>query len=110
MKILVDEMYDGLDEKLKKEGFSEVQSVKKLINEGEKMASDFSVLTHAKENDMILITADVENKHGCEENNMPCITMGKINVFDFVKIALEKFEKSIPPFPFMPAWKGRMFG
>ena len=103
-------MYDGLDEKLIEAGYSEVQSVKKLINDCKKLQSDFSVLNYARDNKMILITADVENKHGCEENNMPCITMGKINVFDFVKIALEKFEKSIPPFPFMPAWKGRMFG
>jgi len=93
MKILVDEMYDGLDEKLKKEGYSEVQSVKKLINEGEKMASDFSVLTHAKENDMILITADVENKKGCDENGIKCITHGQNSLLDYALKELEKFKK-----------------
>ena len=96
LKILVDEMYDGLDEKLTELGYSEVESVKKLINEGKKLQSDFSVLNYARDNKMILITADVENKKGCEENNMQCIAIGKINVFDFVKKELEKLEKGIP--------------
>ncbi|MEX0862163.1 DUF5615 family PIN-like protein [Nitrosopumilus sp.] len=96
MKILVDEMYDGLDEKLIEAGYFEVQSVKKLINSGKKLQSDFSVLNYARDNEMILITADVENKKGCEENNMPCVAIGKINVFDFVKNELEKLEKGIP--------------
>lgn len=96
MKILVDEMYDGLDDKLIETGFSEVESVKKLINDGKKLQSDFSVLNYARDNEMILITADVENKNGCKENNMPCIAIGKINVFEFVKKELEKLEKDIP--------------
>jgi len=88
-------MYDGLDVKLIDEGYSEVESVKKLINEGKKLQSDFSVLNYARDNGMILITADVENKNGCAENNMPCIAIGKLNVFDFVKMELEKLEKGI---------------
>ena len=86
-------MYDGLDEKLKEAGYLQVESVKKLINEGKKLESDFSVLNYARDNDMILVTADVENKKGCEENNMPVIAFGKINVLDFVKGELEKLEK-----------------
>ena len=96
MKILVDEMYDGLDEKLKKAGYLQVESVKKLINEGKKLESDFSVLNYARDNDMVLVTADVENKKGCEENNMPVIAFGKINVLEFVKTELEKIEEKIP--------------
>lgn len=93
MKILVDEMYDGLDEKIKSNGFSEVESVKKLINSGKKLQSDFSVLNYARENQMVLITADVENKKGCEENNMQCIAIGKDNVLDFVLNELHKLQK-----------------
>jgi len=88
-------MYDGLDEKLIEAGYTEVQSVKKLINNGKKLQSDFSVLNYARDNNMVLVTADVENKKGCEENNMPCIAIGKINVFDFVKKELEKLEDNI---------------
>ncbi|MDH3610637.1 MAG: DUF5615 family PIN-like protein [Nitrosopumilus sp.] len=91
MKILVDEMYDGLDDKLKKEGFEEVQSVKKLINEGKKLQSDFSVLNYARDNQMILITADVENRKGCEENNMPCIAIDKNSVIEFILKELSKY-------------------
>lgn len=93
MKILVDEMYEGLDEKLLEKGFTEVESVKKLVNSGKKLQSDFSVLNYARENKMILVTADVENRKGCEENNMPCIAIGKDNVLDFVVSELEKLKK-----------------
>lgn len=62
MKVLVDEMYDGLDDKLNKlEGF-EAESVKKLIAKGKKLKSDFSVLTYTKENKMTLVTEDKENE------------------------------------------------
>ena len=57
------------------------------------MASDFSVLTHAKENDMILITADVENKKGCDENGIKCITYGQNSLLDYALKELEKFKK-----------------
>jgi len=93
MKILVDEMYDGLDEKLKEKGYSEVQSVKKLINEGKKMESDFSVLTYAKDNNMILITADVENKKGCDENDIKCISYNQNSLLDYALKELGTFEK-----------------
>ena len=41
---------------------------------------------------MILITADVENKKGCDENNMICIAIGKSSVFDYVVSELEKLK------------------
>lgn len=67
-------MYEGLDEKLIEAGYTETQSVKKLINSGKKIQSDFSVLNYVRDNEMILVTADVEDRKGCEENNIPCIT------------------------------------
>ena len=67
MKILVDEMHEGLVKDLRNAGYG-VESVKELINKGKKMTSDFSVLSYAKENNMILISADVENQKGCKEN------------------------------------------
>ena len=86
-------MYDGLDEKLKENGFTNVESVKKLINSGKKLQSDFSVLNYVRENKMILITADVENKKGCDENDMQCIAIGKNSVLEFVIKELEKYKK-----------------
>jgi rRNA-processing protein FCF1 len=73
-------MYDGLDEKLKKNGFDQVQNVKNLIREGKKLESDYSVLTSAKEKDMILITADGENKNECDENGFKCICINQTTV------------------------------
>ena len=51
-KILIDEMDDGMDEKLEKVGF-EAYSVKKLRAEGLKLHTDFSVISYAKKNNMI---------------------------------------------------------
>ena len=50
MKILIDEMYDGFDEKLTNLGH-EAQSVKKLVNNKMPLKSDYSVLTYAKKNE-----------------------------------------------------------
>lgn len=77
----------------REKGFTEVESVKKLINNGKKLQSDFSVLNYTRENNMILVTADVENKRGCDENNMVCIAIGKSSVLDFVVSELEKLKK-----------------
>jgi predicted nuclease of predicted toxin-antitoxin system len=86
-------MYDGLDDDLKKHGYPETESVKKLINSGKNLRSDFSVLNYARDNRMILITVDVENKKGCDENSMQCITISKNSVLELVLNELEKFKK-----------------
>jgi len=85
MRILVDEMYDGLDikleDELKKElqGYAEytISSVRKLGDSGEKMHSDYSILKHIDLNKIILITRDNENILACEENEMPYIPLGE---------------------------------
>lgn len=88
MKILVDEMDDGWDEKLRALGH-EAFSVKKLINEGKKLHTDYSVINYAKENGMILITRDTESGQACAENNLPCILLDNNEIF---KIVLEKLK------------------
>lgn len=70
MKILVDEMDDGWDEKLRELGY-DAYSVKKLQTEGKKLRTDYSVINYAKENEMILITRDTESGQACAENNLP---------------------------------------
>ena len=92
MKILVDEMYEGYDDKLKEKGFANVESVKKLINSGMKLTSDFSVLNYARDNNMILVTADVENIKGCIENNMPCVAVSKTIVLETIVQELKKLK------------------
>ena len=57
MKILVDAMYDGFDTKLKEFGY-EAYSVKKLIAEGKKLQSDYSIIKYAEENGMVVVTED----------------------------------------------------
>ncbi len=88
MKILVDEMDDGWDEKLRTLGY-EAYSVKKLLTEGKKLHTDYSVINFAKENKMVLITRDTESGQACTENNLPCILLDNNEIF---KIVLEKLK------------------
>ena len=87
-KILIDEMDDGMDDKLKSIGF-DAYSVKKLRADGIKLHTDYSILNYAKENNMILVTRDTENGQACEENNLPCILLDNNEIF---KIVLEKLK------------------
>ena len=89
MKVLVDEMYDGLDDLLIEKGF-EAQSVKKLIAKGEKLKSDFSVLNYTRDNGMVLVTEDKENEKACLENNIPYICLNKEQVFNTILESLKK--------------------
>jgi uncharacterized protein with PIN domain len=88
IKILVDEMDDGMDEKLKSMGY-DAYSVKKLRVEGFKLHADYSVINYAKENDMILITRDTESGEACSENNISCILLDNDEIF---KLVLEKLK------------------
>jgi len=86
MKVLVDEMYDGIDSKLREFGY-EAYSVKKLVVEGKKLTSDYSVIKYAEENGMIMVTEDTEVGKACKENNIPCILLDNETIF---KIILEE--------------------
>ena len=90
MKILIDEMDDGWDEKLKDLGF-DAYSVKKLRSEGHKLRTDYSVINYAKENDMILVTRDTESGQACEENDLPYILLDNNEIF---KIVLDKLKNT----------------
>ena len=88
-KILVDEMDDGMDEKLNELGY-DAFSVKKLRSEGKKLHTDYSVINYAKENNMLLITRDTESGQACVENNLPCVLLDNEEIF---KIVLEKLKQ-----------------
>lgn len=90
LKILVDEMDDGMDEKLAKIGF-EAYSVKKLRAEGLNLHTDFSVISYAKKNKMILVTRDTESGEACNENDIPCILLDAEEIFKIVLDNLRKF-------------------
>ena len=90
LKILVDEMDDGMDEKQTKVGF-EAYSVKKLRAEGLNLHTDFSVISYAKKNKMILITRDTESGEACNENNIPCVLLDADEIFKIVLDSLRKF-------------------
>ena len=88
VKILIDEMDDGWDEKLKELGH-DAYSVKKLRVDGHKLKTDYSVINYAKENDMVLVTRDTENGQACEENGLPYILLDNNAIF---KIVLDKLK------------------
>ncbi len=88
MKVLVDEMDDGMDDRLKELGY-EAYSVKKLRTAGKKLHADYSVINYAKENNMVLVTRDTENGIACKENSIPCILLDNNEIF---KIVVEKLK------------------
>ena len=87
-KILIDEMDDGMDEKLSELGF-DAFSVKNLRADGKKLHTDYSIINYAKEHDMILVTRDTENGQACQENDLPVILLDNAEIF---KIVLEKLK------------------
>ena len=89
-KILVDEMDDGMDDRLISMGFN-AYSVKKLRSKGKKLHTDFSVINYAKENGMILITRDTESGQACDENNIPCVLLDNNEIFKIVIKKLKDF-------------------
>ena len=89
-RILIDEMDDGWDERLRQLGF-EAYSVKKLRTEGKKLRTDYSVINYARENGLILVTRDTESGQACEENNLPYILLDNDEIF---KILLDKVTNS----------------
>lgn len=91
LKVLVDEMDDGWDERLQQLGY-DAYSVKKLRAEGKKLRTDYSVINYAKENNMLLITRDTESGQACEENNLPYILMDNEEIF---KVVVDKLKKLV---------------
>ena len=89
MKILVDENLDGMDERLKEQGF-DAYSVRKLRMAGQKLGSDYSIITYARENDMIIVTKDTEFRKASEENNFPLILLDEEEI---LKVIVEKLKK-----------------
>mgnify|MGYP000491672707 FL=1 len=89
LKILIDEMDDGMDERLQNIGY-DAYSVKKLRTEGLKLHTDYSVINYAKKNDMILVTRDTESGQACDENNIPYVLLDSDEIF---KIVLEKLKQ-----------------
>lgn len=89
-KILIDEMDDGWDEKLRSLGY-EAYSVKKLRSSGKKLHTDYSIINYAKENNMILITRDTESGQACAENNIPCVLLDNYEIFKIVVEKLKSF-------------------
>ena len=90
LKILVDEMDDGMDEKLNTLGF-EAYSVKKLLTQGKKLRTDYSIINYAKENEMILVSRDTEVGQACKENNIQCILLDNDEIFKIVVQKLKNF-------------------
>ena len=89
-KILIDEMDDGMDEKLRELGY-DAFSVKKLRANGKKLHTDYSIINYAKEHNMILITRDTESGQACEENDLPCVLLDNNEIFKIVLDKLDQF-------------------
>ncbi len=91
LSLLFDEMYEGKADEFRKLGYQAV-SVRELKNMGFRIQYDYSVISYADENSMILITEDKENYGGCMENQIPCVQLGQNPSNDEILEELKKFE------------------
>ncbi len=92
MDALLDEMYDGFDDKINGLGLKcKAYSVKKLLIQGHPLKTDYSVISYVKDNGMVLITEDVENGKACEENDIPCILINRDVILDAMVEQLKKY-------------------
>jgi uncharacterized protein with PIN domain len=89
LKILVDEMLDGIDLSLRAKGY-EAYSVRKLQDKGEKIHSDYSILKRAEIEKMVLVTEDDDNIKGCRENNIHFVRHGQNGKIEDLLLELEK--------------------
>ena len=92
MKILVDEMFDGLDLILQARGF-DAQSVRKLQLNNEKIHSDYSILKRAENGKMVLITEDTDNIKGCKENGIGCVIFRQNGDIEMLVAELEELHR-----------------
>jgi len=92
--LLFDEMYEGKSEEFRKLGYEAV-SVRELRETGFRMQHDYSVISYAEKNGMVLITEDKEGFGGCMENQIPCVQLGQNPTNDETIKELEKF-KNLP--------------
>ena len=65
--------------------------MKKLRAAGKKLHTDYSIISYAKENNMILVTRDTESGQACDENNLPCILLDNDEIFKIVVEKLNSF-------------------
>jgi len=92
LPILFDEMYEGQEEKLIKHGY-EAYSVRKLREQKNlKLQYDYSIIKYVEQNKMILITEEIDNKNGCDENDIPCIRLGQNPSAEEMIQQLEKYK------------------
>ena len=92
LPILFDEMYEGKEEELIKLGY-EAYSVRKLREKKNlKLQYDYSIIKYAEQNRMILITEEIDNKNGCDENGIPCIRLGQNPSIDEIFQELQKYK------------------
>jgi len=92
LPILFDEMYEGKDEALVQRGY-EAYSVRKLREQKNlKLQYDYSIIKYAEQNKMILITEEIDNKNGCDENGIPCIRLGQNPSVDEIFQELQKYK------------------
>jgi len=91
LPLLFDEMYEGKADEFRKLDYQAV-SVRELREMGFRIQYDYSVISYADENGMILITEDNENYGGCMENQIPCVQLGQNPSIDEIIEKLKKFE------------------
>ena len=86
-RLLVDAMYGGLAEKLRKLRY-EAEDVKELEARGIRARNDYSIFMRAKEEKMVLVSRDGDLCDGCVAEGVPCVNPGENPTAEDVVAAL----------------------
>lgn len=90
---MVDEMYDRMGGDLKGMGHG-AYSVKKLLDQEPKLKHGYFVVKHAKENDMVIVTADTGMARYCNNEEVRCILINKEKLLPIIKKELDVYGSS----------------
>jgi len=88
MRVILDAMYDGMQEYLQEEGW-EVITVKDI---GASNAKDAKVRSYARENDSILVTQDNKSADIAKRNGVICIHVSLGDISELVKKEIHKIK------------------
>ena len=90
MKILVDAMLDGWDDRLNLMGH-DAYSVKKLERQGHKLErDDCSVIDYARAGGMILVTKDQRCANNCKTLGIQCVLLDDDHLFSALLIEISR--------------------
>jgi len=85
VKVMVDQMYDGWDYRLRIEGYDAYSAKKTIRRNEDKIDDDYPMITYAREKGMIIITNDGRVGQDCRKAGIRCVVLDDEDLYGIVK-------------------------